>query len=233
MKPELLRASGEPDDQELYLASMGIYVFTPQVLTECLDNDHDDFGKNIIPSTIGSRNVQAYIFRGYWEDIGTIRSFFDANLNLCDPTPQYSFYAPGAPIYTKSRFLPASVVEDTVVDRAMISDGSQIRSARLERCIVGIRSFIRSGSRLRNTIVMGADYFESERRGASDGAIPMGIGRDCLIEDAIIDKNARIGDGVVITRHDRNTNSEGDGYYIRDGIVVIPKNGVVLPGTRI
>ncbi len=130
MKPELLRDLSEPDHQELYLASMGIYVFSRQVLIDCLDNDLPDFGKDIIPATIGSRNVQAYIFRGYWEDIGTIRSFFDANLNLCDPNPQYSFYAPGAPIYTQSRFLPASVIEETVINRAMISDGCQIRSSR-------------------------------------------------------------------------------------------------------
>ncbi|MCX6958900.1 MAG: glucose-1-phosphate adenylyltransferase [Verrucomicrobia bacterium] len=233
MKPELLRDLSEPDHQELYLASMGIYVFSRQVLIDCLDNDLPDFGKDIIPATIGSRNVQAYIFRGYWEDIGTIRSFFDANLNLCDPNPQYSFYAPGAPIYTQSRFLPASVIEETVINRAMISDGCQIRSSRLERCVVGIRSLINPGSRLRNTIVMGADFYESDTGGTPAGMIPIGIGRDCLIEDAIIDKNARIGDGVVITPHDKDANSEGPSYYIRDGIVVIPKNAVIPSGTKI
>lgn len=233
MKPELLRELGEWDQQELYLASMGIYIFNRQVLADCLDNTLDDFGKHIIPSTIGARNVQAYIFRGYWEDIGTIRSFFDANLNLCDPRPQYSFYAPGAPIYTQSRFLPASVVEDTVVHRAMISDGCQIHSAKLERCIIGIRTFINPGSKLKNTVVMGADYYESDKGGTPAGVIPIGIGRDCVIEDAIIDKNARIGDGVVITPHDKDANSEGPGYFIRDGIVVIPKSSVIPPGTRI
>jgi len=233
MKPELLRDLSEPDHQELYLASMGIYVFSRQVLIDCLDNDLPDFGKDIIPATIGSRNVQAYIFRGYWEDIGTIRSFFDANLNLCDPNPQYSFYAPGAPIYTQSRFLPASVIEETVINRAMISDGCQIRSSRLERCVVGIRSLINPGARLRNTIVMGADFYESDTGGTPAGMIPIGIGRDCLIEDAIIDKNARIGDGVVITPHDKDANSEGPNYYIRDGIVVIPKNAVIPSGTKI
>ncbi len=233
MKPELLRELGEWDQQDLYLASMGIYVFNRQVLVDCLNNELDDFCKNIIPATIGSNNVQAFIHRGYWEDIGTIRSFFDANLNLCDPTPQYSFYAPGAPIYTQSRFLPASVVEEAVVTRAMISDGCQIRSARLERCIVGIRSIISPGSRLKNTIVMGADYYESDKGGTPWGEIPIGIGRDCVIEDAIIDKNARIGDGVIITPHEKDANSEGEGYYIRDGIVVVPKNAVIPPGTRI
>jgi glucose-1-phosphate adenylyltransferase len=233
MKPELLRELGEWDQQELYLANMGIYIFNRQVLADCLDNTLDDFGKNIIPAAIGTRNVQAHIFRGYWEDIGTIRSFFDANLNLCDAVPQYSFYAPGAPIYTQSRFLPASVVQETVVNGAMISDGCQIRSAKLERCIVGIRSIINPGARLRNVIVMGADYYESDKGGTPQGEIPIGIGRDCTIEDAIIDKNARIGDGVVITPHDKDDNSEGPGYYIRDGIVVIPKNSVIPTGTRI
>ena len=233
MKPELLLYLNEPDHQELYLASMGIYVFNRQVLAECLDNDFPDFGKNIIPSIIGARNVQAYIFQGYWEDIGTIRSFFDANLNLCDPQPQYNFYSPGAPIYTQSRFLPASVIEDTVVSRAMISDGCKIRSSRLERCVIGIRSLINTGSKLRNTIVMGADYYESDKGGTPAGEIPIGIGRDCVIEDAIIDKNARIGDGVIITPQDKEADSEGPGYYIRDGIVVIPKNATIPSGTRI
>ena len=233
MKPQVLWELHESENQDLYLASMGIYVFNRRVLEECLDNTLDDFGKNIIPSTIGSRNVQAYIFRGYWEDIGTIRSFFDANLNLCDPKPAYNFYAPGAPIYTQSRFLPASVIEETVIDRAMISDGCQIRSAKLERCIVGIRSFINPGARLRNTIIMGADYFESDKGGSPAGEIPIGIGRNCVIEDAIIDKNARIGDGVIITPHDKDANSDGPGYYIRDGIVVIPKNATIPPGTKI
>jgi glucose-1-phosphate adenylyltransferase len=233
MKPELLREIGEWDQQELYLANMGIYIFNRQVLADCLDNDLEDFGKHIIPGAIGSRNVQAHIFRGYWEDIGTIRSFFDANLNLCDAVPQYSFYAPGAPIYTQSRFLPASVVQDTVVNGAMISDGCQIRSAKLDRCIVGIRSLINPGARLRNVIVMGADYYESDKGGTPAGEIPIGIGRDCVIEDAIIDKNARIGEGVVITPHEKDANSEGEGYYIRDGIVVIPKNSVIPPRTRI
>ena len=233
MKPQVLWELHEPENQDLYLANMGIYVFNRQVLAECLDNDLDDFGKNIIPGTIDSRNVQAHIFRGYWEDIGTIRSFFDANLNLCDSHPQYSFYAPGAPIYTQSRFLPASVVEETMVKRAMISDGCQIRSATLERCVVGIRSIINQGASLRNTIMMGADFYESDKGGTPEGVIPIGIGRDCVIEDAIIDKNARIGDGVVITPHDKDANSEGEGYYIRDGIVVIPKNSTVPAGTRI
>ncbi|MEI6323705.1 MAG: glucose-1-phosphate adenylyltransferase [bacterium] len=233
MKPELLRTLNEPDHQELFLASMGIYVFNRRVLEECLDNNQPDFGKHIIPSTIGTRNVQAYIHRGYWEDIGTIRSFFDANLNLCDPHPQYNFYAPGAPIYTQSRFLPASVVEETVVNRAMISDGCQIRSAQLDRCVIGIRSIINAGSKLRNTIVMGADYYESDKGGPPVDLLPIGIGRDCLIEDAIIDKNARIGDRVVISAHDKEENSEGPGYYIRDGIVVVPKNGVIPSDTKI
>jgi glucose-1-phosphate adenylyltransferase len=233
MRPQLLSGLDESPQQDLYLASMGIYVFNRQVLADCLDNDFPDFGKNIIPSIIGKRHVEAHVFRGYWEDIGTIRSFFDANLNLCDPQPQYNFYAPGAPIYTQSRFLPASVVEDTVVSRAMISDGCKIHSSRLERCILGIRSLISAGSHLRNTIVMGADYYESDKGGTPTGMIPIGIGRQCVIEDAIIDKNARIGDGVVITPHDKDANSEGPGYYIRDGIGVIPKNAVIPAGTRI
>jgi glucose-1-phosphate adenylyltransferase len=233
MKPDLLRKLNESESQELYLASMGIYVFNRKVLEDCLDNHLPDFGKDVIPTTIGTRNVQAFIHRGYWEDIGTIRSFFNANLNLCDPQPQYNFYAPGAPIYTQPRFLPASVVEETVINRAIISDGCQIWHSHIDRCVIGIRSFINEGSSLRNTIVMGADYYENDKGAPSPDSIPIGIGRNCHIEDAIIDKNARIGDGVVITPHAKDENSEGPGYYIRDGIVVIPRNGVIPSGTTI
>lgn len=231
--PHLLETIGHPRDEELYQASMGIYVFNRDVLIDCLENDMVDFGKNIIPAAIERLKVDAYIFQGYWEDIGTIRAFFDANLHLADPDPSYHFYVAGRPTYTQPRFLPASIVRNSTVDRSIISDGSHILDAKLDRCMIGIRSIVRSGSILQNTILMGADYYDDDVRDAPVGAPPIGIGKDCRIDHAIIDKNARIGDGVVITPEGKSADFDGNGYYVRDGIVVIPKNSVIAPGTRI
>jgi len=230
---ELLEEIGHRGDEELFQASMGIYVFNRDVLVDCLDNDLVDFGKHVIPAAIERLKVDAYIFEGYWEDIGTIRAFFDANLNLAAPNPQYSFYEGGHTTYTQARFLPASVVQNTTLDRAIISDGSHITNSKLERCVVGIRSVIRSGCTLRDTIIMGADYYEDDAHDAPVGAPPIGIGKNCRIDHAIIDKNARIGDGVVISPEGKSQDVDGTGYYIRDGLVCIPKNSVIAPGTRI
>jgi glucose-1-phosphate adenylyltransferase len=230
---DILQAIGQSATADLYQASMGIYVFNREVLKECLANDYVDFGKNVIPAAIDSHRVQAYIFQGYWEDIGTIRAFFDANLNLAEPDPPYSFYAPGAPIYTQSRFLPGSIISDAKISRSIIADGCMISHATIDRCVLGIRGMIQSGSTLRNSIVMGADYFERDVPHGPANVPSIGIGKNCVIEQAIIDKNARIGDGVVITPQGKCADTDGDGFYIRDGIVVIPKNSVIAPGTWI
>jgi len=230
---DLLTAIGQAPDADLYQASMGIYIFNRSVLEACLDNDFVDFGKNIIPAAISDYKVMAHIFQGYWEDIGTISAFFEANLALTAPNPQYSFYVPGSPVFTQPLFLPASVVNSANVSCAMISDGCIIGDATLERCVLGIRSIIQSGSSLKNTIMMGADYYESEVYGAQEGVPPIGIGRDCVINGAIIDKNARIGNRVVISPEGKSQDLDGDGYYIRDGIVVVPKNSVIHDGTWI
>jgi len=230
---ELLAKIGQPPDADLYQASMGIYIFNRSVLEACLDNDYVDFGKNIIPAAISDTKVMAHIFQGYWEDIGTISAFFEANLALTEPHPQYSFYVPGSPVFTQPLFLPASVVNSAKVASAMISDGCIIGDVQLERCVLGIRSVIQSGSTLKNTIMMGADFYESEVRGPKEGIPPIGIGRDCVINGAIIDKNARIGHHVVISPDGKSQDLDGDGYYIRDGIVVVPKNSVIPDGTWI
>jgi glucose-1-phosphate adenylyltransferase len=231
--PDLLQSLGHPADADLYQASMGIYVFNRNVLRECLDNDYVDFGKNVIPAAIERYKVKAYIFQGYWEDIGTIGAFFEANLNLTDNPPKYSFNVTGAPVYTHPRFLPASVVRSAQIDKSMISDGCVIEESRIEHCIIGIRSIIQPGTTLKNVILMGADYYESELPD-TPGELPrIGIGRECHIENAIIDKNARIGDKVVITPKGKSPDTDGDGYYVRDGIVVIPKNSVIPSGTWI
>ena len=228
MSGELLRAIACNEEEELFQASMGIYVFNRNVLVELMESELVDFGKHIIPQSIKDRHVSAFIFKGYWEDIGTIRAFYEANLDLTDVVPEYSFFEPDSPIYTHPRFLPGSKINGATLRQAIISDGCIISDAHLERSVVGIRSVIQSGATIRNSIVMGADYFEL---GQTDSAQPpMGIGKNCVIDRAIIDKNARIGDGVVITPEGKLKNVDADNYFIRDGIVVIPKNAIIPAG---
>jgi len=228
MSRELLQAVGSDEGDELFQASMGIYVFNRRVLIESLENQLVDFGKHVIPASIKDRHVSAFIFKGYWEDIGTIRAFYKANLDLTDLMPEYSFFEPDSPIYTHPRFLPGSKINGATLRQAIISDGCIISDAHLERTLLGIRSVIQSGATIRNSIVMGADYFEL---GQTDSLQPlMGIGKNCVIDRAIIDKNARIGDGVVITPGGKSANLDADNYFIRDGIVVIPKNAIIPAG---
>ena len=229
MSPDLLAAVGHGADEELFQASMGIYVFNRKVLIECLNNDLFDFGKHVIPAAIETRNVSAFIFDGYWEDIGTIRAFYEANLDLTDIVPEYSFFEAESPIYTHPRFLPGSKINGATLRQSIVSDGCIISDAHLERCVVGVRSIIQSGATIRNSVVMGADYYET---GGTDspGGVPIGIGRNCVIDRAIIDKNARIADGVVITPEGKPDNVDADNYYIRDGIVVIPKEATIPSG---
>ncbi|MFZ1220229.1 MAG: glucose-1-phosphate adenylyltransferase [Chthoniobacterales bacterium] len=229
MGAELLASAGSAPDAELYQASMGIYVFNRNVLVECLDNDLVDFGKHIIPQAIQERQVSGYVFNGYWEDIGTIRAFYEANLDLTDLLPQYSFFEASAPIYTHPRFLPGSKINGATLRQAIIADGCIISDAHLERSVIGVRSIIQSGATIRNSIVMGADYYETDA-GAQRGSPPIGIGRNCVIDRAIIDKNARIADGVVITPEGKPADLDAGNYFIRDGIVVVPKNAVIPPG---
>jgi glucose-1-phosphate adenylyltransferase len=230
MSRELLASIGSAPEAELYQASMGIYVFNRDVLVECLENDLVDFGKHIIPQSIQERQVSAYIFDGYWEDIGTIRAFYEANLDLTDLLPQYSFFEASAPIYTHPRFLPGSKINGATLRQAIIADGCIISDAHLERSVIGIRSIIQTGATIRNSIVMGADYYETDQASAEPGLPPIGIGRNCVIDRAIIDKNARIADGVVITPEGKPADLDAGNYFIRDGIVVVPKNAVIPAG---
>jgi glucose-1-phosphate adenylyltransferase len=193
----------------------------------------DDFGKHIIPASLRKYNVFAYIFQEYWEDIGTVRAFFEANLALTDPLPTFNFFDQVDPIYTVQRFLPASKVSGTMVQRAIIADGCIITDAHIERAVIGIRTVIESGTKIRNSVLMGADFYSGEASAAKSGAPPVGIGRHCHIEGAIIDKNARIGEGVVITPDGKPANADGENYYIRDGVVVVPKGAVIAAGSRI
>jgi glucose-1-phosphate adenylyltransferase len=229
ISPELLLAIGCNESDELFQASMGIYLFNRDVLVKSLQNDLADFGKHVIPQSIKERHVGAFIFKGYWEDIGTIRAFYQANIDLTDMVPEYSFFESEAPIYTHPRFLPGSKVNGAALRQVIISDGCIISDAHLERSVIGIRSIIQSGATIRNSIIMGADYFELDRDGDSTSPA-IGIGRNCVIDRAIIDKNARIADGVVITPEGKPADFDGDNYFIRDGIVVVPKNATIPAG---
>ena len=179
------------------------------------------------------QRVQAHVYRGYWEDVGTIHSYFQANLALCEPIPPFDFYDAAAPVYTHPRFLPASKLERCNIHNALISEGCILHGAEIDRAVIGIRSRIGSKVRLRNSLLIGADFYEtiaemeaSEQRGVP----PIGIGSDSIIEGAIIDKNARIGRGVRIVNEAGTKEKDGDGYFIREGIVIVPKNAVIPNG---
>jgi glucose-1-phosphate adenylyltransferase len=227
---------GVEGDEEFFLASMGIYVFNRDILLKLLDNTMADFGKHIIPAAIKTNRVFSYIFQGYWEDIGTIRNFFEANLNLVTELPKFNFFDMGAPIFTRPRFLPASKINGAEIDHAVVSDGCIINHAKIEHSIVGVRSLVDAGSILHRTILLGCDYFESDvsvQENAAAGRPKIGIGKNTRIENAIIDKNARIGDNCVISPAGKDENVDHPLYYIRDGIVIIPKNGTIPHGTVI
>jgi glucose-1-phosphate adenylyltransferase len=231
--PELLTELGRPADAELYQGSMGIYVFNRQILVDALANNYDDFGKHVIPASLQKNKVFAYIFQGYWEDIGTVRAFFEANLALTDTLPPYNFFDHLNPIYTHARFLPASKVNGAQVNRAIIADGCIITNANIERAVIGVRSVIENGSTIRNSVLMGADFYREEDPQSAPDRPPLGIGQHCVIEGAIIDKNARIGDGVVIKPEGKPADMDGDNYYVRDGVIVVPKGAVIPAGTSI
>ena len=214
-------------------ASMGIYVFGREVLADALAGSEVDFGKHIIPKLIETRNVYAFRHEGYWEDIGTIRAFYEANLDLCEPLPQFNFYDASAPIYTHARYLPATKIIKSQVERAVIADGCIINDASIEHSLLGVRSRVQAGATIRDALVMGQDYYDSPDRLPLPGAPTMGIGHGAWIERTIVDKNARIGDGVRITPDGKPSFLDGPNFYVRDGIVIIPKNAVIMNGTVI
>jgi glucose-1-phosphate adenylyltransferase len=227
---------GITDERELFLASMGIYVFNRKVLVDLLNNDFADFGKHVIPAAIHSHRVFGYVFQGYWEDIGTIRAFFEANLGLAKPQPRFSFFDVAAPIFTHPRFLPPSSIDGGTVESSLVCDGSVLDEAVVRECLLGVRSRLGKGSQLRKTVMMGADFYETEetiRANTGVGLPRVGVGRNTRIENAIIDKNARIGNDCVIRPNGKPDTLDHELYYIRDGIVIIPKGGAVPNGTVI
>lgn len=227
----------DADPQKPYLASMGIYIFDAPLIEETLQMDANDFGKEIIPAVVSKEKVNTYIFGGYWEDIGTIRSFYEANIQLTDINPRFNFYDEHMPIYTHARNLPASKLNYCTLNQALASDGCIITNASITRSIVGIRTVIESGASLDGVVCMGADYYESEAEKAENARkhIPnIGIGGGSIIRHAIIDKNARIGSNCRIGI-DPLPRDEGEysTHYIVDGIIVIPKNQAIPDGTVI
>ncbi|MBI5771295.1 MAG: glucose-1-phosphate adenylyltransferase [Verrucomicrobia bacterium] len=232
---EKLERELSPATEKRCLASMGIYVFNRQVLAEALDNTMTDFGKEIIPGLLGRKKLFAHIFEGYWEDIGTVRAFFETNLALAQPLPPFNFFDASAPVYTHDRYLPASKLNKCAIDSVVIGDGSILTDSSLHHCVLGVRSYVGEGSWLEDTVMMGADYYEAEeqlRADAAAGRPRVGVGAHCKIKGAIIDKNARIGDGCELI-----ADGKADGTYaggaviVRDGVLVVAKGAVLPPGT--
>ena len=235
-KPKDPKTQGEfvsrDDPERPFLGSMGIYLFNTDVLINLL-NYHptkDDFGGDIIPEALRSHEVFGFDFDDYWEDIGTIRSFYETNLKLTAYDPPFNFYDPASPIYTHARFLPGSVVEDSDLEDVLLAEGCRIRKAEVKHSILGVRSQVSAGSHIVDSVIMGADYFDAE---TTPRDIPLGIGPNCHIEGAILDKNARLGEGVVIKPFPRGTELDNETWFVRDGIVVIPKSTEIPAGTHI
>jgi glucose-1-phosphate adenylyltransferase len=234
--PQELRIDKNNEDQ--YLGSMGIYIFNAKTMESCLDNELTDFGKEIIPRAIENLKVNAYVFDGYWEDIGTIKSFYEANLELTTLRPRFDFYDEAHPFYTHVRCLPPSKMNFSNMNQSIAAEGCIITNASIANSIVGVRTIIETGSSLNSVVCMGADYYESEiqKQKNAEARLPnLGIGRGSIIKKAIIDKNCCIGEGCRIGVDDNINRTDGNygSYHIIDGIVVIPKNTVLYPGTVI
>ncbi|HVT72945.1 MAG TPA: glucose-1-phosphate adenylyltransferase [Lacunisphaera sp.] len=215
------------------LASMGIYVFSRDVLRQALDNGMKDFGKEVIPALLGKAKLFSYIFEGYWEDIGTVRAFFEANLALAQPLPPFNFFDRGAPIFTHPRYLPASKINRCNIDHVVIGDGCIVTDSYLKHCVIGIRSILGENSHLEDVVMMGADYYQTELEVQADrakGRLPMGVGRNCRIRHAIIDKNARIGDNVTLSPEGKADGDYPHNIVIRDGILCVCKGATIPSG---
>jgi len=232
-------ARGSLPPEKEYLASMGIYIFNANTMEECLLGEnakYTDFGKEILPLAIGKKKINSYVFDGYWEDIGTIRSFYEANIALCEPYPTFDFFGETKPIYTHMRNLPPSKINKADVNASLISEGCIITKAKLNKSVIGVRSIINDGSELDGVIMMGADFYDSEeeKSAATDKKPATGIGKNCKIANTIIDKNARIGDNCKIGISGKKYEDGDHGvFYSADGIIVIRKGAVIPAGTEI
>ncbi len=227
-----LESPVEPELEEegrVYLASMGMYIFDREPLRELLEANADDhdFGNQIIPKAIDQMRVASYPFADYWSDIGTIRSFYKANLMLAEPEPPFNLYDPNRPLYTRARMLPPAKIQNSTVQDSLVAEGSLVESSQISQSVVGIRSYIGPDTTLKNSVMMGTDHFrwhDMEERDVVEGPEDPGIGEESYVEGAIIDKNVSIGKRCIIKNQDNVQEAEEDLYHIRDGIVVIPKN---------
>jgi len=213
---------------------MGVYVFSRKVLLDMLARDESkDFGREIIPAALGQFRVQSHLFDGYWADVGTVDSFYEANIMLTRPGAPFKFYDPRRPIYTHPRFLPGSRLSDCSVRDVTLAEGCFLDHCTVKESIVGIRTTIQPGAVVRRSVLLGADFYEADDEVAKGGGRPpLGIGRDVVLERVIVDKNARIGDGARLVNEGLVREFDGDGYFIRNGVIVVPKDGVIKPGTR-
>jgi glucose-1-phosphate adenylyltransferase len=218
-----------------FVASMGIYVFSRDVLLDLLEQDSaKDFGREIIPSALERYRVHAYLHRGYWADVGTVNSFYEANIMLTRAGAPFKFYDPRRPIYTHARFLPGSRLSDCTVRDAIIAEGCYLDRCTVSDSIIGIRTTVQAGATIRGSLLLGADFYEADDEApARRGEPGLGIGRNVVLDRVIVDKNARIGDGAQLVNETAIQEADGDGYFIRSGVIIVPKDGVILPGTRI
>jgi glucose-1-phosphate adenylyltransferase len=222
-----------PPPETPFMASMGIYVFSRDVLLDVLASDGGtDFGREIIPAALGRYRVNSYLFRGYWADVGTVASFYEANIMLTRAGSPFQFYDPRRPIYTHARFLPGARLSDCTARDAIIAEGCYLERSTIEESIVGIRTNVQSGAAIRRSVLLGADYYESDADFHSRRRGPrLGVGRDVELDRVIVDKNARIGDGSRLVNEAGVDHLDGNGYFIRNGVVIVPKDGVIAPGT--
>jgi glucose-1-phosphate adenylyltransferase len=220
-----------------FLASMGIYLFERDYVEKVVNDPAlVDFGRHVVPRAIGTTQVQAHVFRGYWEDVGTIASYYQAGLALTHSLPPFDFHDANRPVFTHARFLPGTRIEGCTLHAALVSEGCILMGAEIRRSIVGIRGRIGQGTRVKDSLLLGADYYEPLEeidRAQARGLPPIGIGRDCVIQGTIVDKNARIGNGVRILNEAGVKEADGAGYYIREGVVIVPKGAVIPDGTQI
>ena len=233
ISPALEARLQTPSAEKRCLASMGIYVFSRAVLREALDNNMKDFGKEIIPALLGRARLFSYLFEGYWEDIGTVKAFFETNLALAQPLPPFNFFDRSAPIYTHARYLPASKINRCNIDHVVIGDGCIVTDSSLKHCVIGIRSILGENSALEDVVMMGADYYQTDKEVAADratGRPTIGIGRNCRIRHAIIDKNARIADNVTLSPAGKADGEYPHDIIIRDGVLCVTKSAVIPAG---
>jgi glucose-1-phosphate adenylyltransferase len=242
-RPDRLEAIGQsippgstftgPAADKPFVASMGVYVFSRDVLFDVLQRGNaTDFGREVIPSALETYRVSSYLFRGYWADVGTVDSFYDANIMLTQAAAPFKFYDPRRPIYTHPRFLPGARFSDCTVRDAIIAEGCFLDGATVERSVVGIRTSVQSGARITRSVLLGADFYEADDDAPAKGNAPkLGIGRDVVLDKVIVDKNARVGDGARLVNDGGVESADGEGYCIRNHVIIVLKDGVIKPGT--